>query len=264
MKIYLPHYSLNKKELESVLSPKVNDSNIELFAICSKDQSKFTRRLEERGLEIVGDLSKELENYINKIHEEITILRKENSEFDSNLKSRQKLDFELAMIIHSNLNFGRFQSINFEFWRWCTLNYFIEYVRWRWLNYPDDINKIRDNSFAVFRRAFGERDRRIDLLRYWLIGERLFDRSKKYYYLEKLSERAKTVDGPFQDYINNIIDNNLFSPNDMVSKTMAEIMLIENKFPTQKLIGAFKRYHTYINRFFIEGEKETFKKEICI
>lgn len=257
-------YKLAKKELEEVLSPEKREVNIELFAITSKDQSKFNKKLISMGLEEIGSKDDQLIDSVKKSLFQVELLMKTYHELIINPNSRVKLDFDIAKIIHKNLNLDRIHMINYGFWRWINLNYFIENVRWRWIKDPDNINKIFQNSKAVYQRGFGERDRRIDILRYWYIGERLYDNSKKYYYLDKLAEIAKENNGPFQDFLNNIIDNNLLSPNEQVSKTMGEIMLINSIFKTQNLIAAFKRYHSYTNRFLVEADNEIFKKEICL
>jgi hypothetical protein len=251
-------YKLNKKELQYALSPETNQKNIELFGTYSKSQEKFSKKLLERGLETIGSLSEDIVTGMQLVNEQVQVLKKKYTEID-----KVKLDFDIAKIIHKNLKLQRVTTINYDFWRWLTLNYYIENVKWRWVDDPDNVNKIIPNAKAVFQRAFGERDRRIDLLRYWVIAERLHDNIKAYYYLEKISEKAKTSEGPFQDFINNIIDNNLFSPHDCVTKTMAEIMLIDSHYKTSQLINSFKRYHAFTNRFLIEADREIFQKEIC-
>jgi hypothetical protein len=264
MEFNLIQYKLAKKELEEVLSPEKRENNITLWAINSKSQIKFNQKLNEIGLEVIGNLDKGLIDAIKQTIEEIEVLKAQYNELSSNSSMVGKLDFDIAKIIHKNLNLSRINVINYGFWRWVNINYFIENVRWRWIKEPENINRIRQNAKAIFQRGFGERDKRIDILRYWFIGERLFDINKKYFYLEKLAEKAKEKNGPFQDYLNNIIDNDLLSPNDQLSKTMAQIMLIDSVFKTQNLIGAFKRYHAYTNRFLIEADNEIFKKEICL
>lgn len=254
----LIYYKLNKKELQYALSPETNQKNIELFGTFSRSQEKFSKKLQERGLETTGSLPDDIVSGMLIINEQIQVLKKKNKGLD-----KVKLDFDIAKIVHKNLRLQRVTIIYYDFWRWLTLNTYIENVRWRWVDDPDNVNKIIPNAKAIFQRAFGDRDRRIDLLRYWVIAERLYDNNKGYYYLDKISEKAKTTSGPFQDFINNIIDNNLYSPNDCVTKTMAEIMLIDSHFKTPQLIDSFKRYHAFTNRFLIEADKEIFQKEIC-
>jgi hypothetical protein len=259
-----PHFVQSKQELVSVLSPVINQTNIELFAVRSKNQKVFNDKLIDRGLEVEGYLPPELKESIQKMISDIESIKKMHKEFSKDPSSRQKLDFDIAIAVHSNLRCNRSISADFEFWRCLNMRYFIENVHWRWVNDPDNIDNIRIHAKAVYLRGFGDRDRRIDVLRYWMIAERLYDQVKKYYYLENLAERARESRGAFQEFINNVIDNNLYSPGEKVLKTMAEIMLIEGRFTKERLVNAFKRYHTFTNRFLIEGNKEIFEKEICI
>jgi len=81
--------------------------------------------------------------------------------------------------------------------------------------------------------------------------------------LDKISEMAKNGGGGYQDFINYIINTDLFSPNNDVVKTMAEIMLINSRYKAKEVIASFKRYNAFTNRFLIEADKEVFTKEIC-
>lgn len=259
----LVQYRLSKKELTYILSPgPTSQKNTELFGTHSKSQTRFSLTLKERDLEISGDLPKHIIESLHHLNEKLLQLKKEYPEF-KRTKDKAKLDFDIAKIVHETLQLKRVSAVNYDFWRWVTLNHFIEHVRWRWVNDPDNIDKLFSNSKAIFQRAFGERDRRIDLLRYWFLGERLYDKNKGYYFLEKISEKSKSVEGPFQDFINYVIDTDLFSPNDQVIKIMAEIMLIESCYKTPDFIGSFKRYNAFKNRFLIEADKDIFQKEIC-
>jgi hypothetical protein len=258
-------FKLEKSELAKSISPTENQVNIALFSHDALNQQKFSHQLKMRMIETEGEINSELLEKVEKINEEINSLLKKYEGDIKSSRDKGKLDFDIAKIFHSNLNFSRSAILNYRFWRWLTLSYFIEKVVWRWISDPNDMNKIRKNAITVFQRGFGERDRRIDTLRYWVIAERLWDRNKQYYYLDKIAESAKKNEGPFQDFINNLIDNNLYSPNENVTKVMGSIMLTGEKlFKTKELIFSFKRYHSYTNRFLIEGNEDIFRKEICL
>ena len=91
----------------------------------------------------------------------------------------------------------------------------------------------------------------------WVIAERLWDEHKGYYYLDKIAASAKVNNGPFQDFINNIIDNNLFSPNEMVTKLMGGLMLTEQKVfktdlwygKTDDKVGELQKYLTELGYY---------------
>jgi hypothetical protein len=258
-------FKLEKSELAKSISPTDNQANIALFGHDALNQQKFLHQLKMRMIETEGEVNSELLEKVEKINEEINTLKKK---YEINIKSSRdkgKLDFDIAKIFHSNFNFNRSAMLNYRFWRWLTLSFFIENVVWRWISDPNDLNKIRKNAITVFQRGFGERDRRIDALRYWVIGERLWDNKKQYYYLDKIAESAKINEGPFQNFINNLIDNNLYSPNERVTKIMGQIMLTGDRlFKDKELVYSFKRYHSYTNRFLIEGDEDIFRKEICL
>jgi len=218
-----------------------------------------------RCIESSNEISKELKSKIEIIKQDLKELKAKHHEISKNPKDRAKLDFDVSRIFHENLRFPKAVLVNYDFWRWITMEFFIEDVVWRWTDDPSDINKLKGNSKTVFQRSFGERDRRIDTLRYWVIADRLYCQENGYKYLECIANLARTKKGPFQDFINNIIDNNLHSPNDSVVKTMAAITLNDYRmFSTKNLINSFKRYHVYKNRLLVDGELSIFEKEICL
>ena len=261
----LMRYSQSKADIKEILSPSYNSKNISRFITDSKNQKKFNERLELLGLEVKGALSEDLKESIQKTKMDIEAIKNRHCELSNSPELRGRLDFDIAKAVHSNLNFPRIVLNQFDFWRWLTLNHFIENVRWRWVRDPANMDKITPNAKTVFQRAFGERDRRIDCLRYWMIGERLYDSETKYAVLDSLSESAKRRKGPFQDFINNIIDTNLLSPNDNISKQFGLIMLTgEKTFSTTDLIASFKRYNASRNRLLVSATESDLKEEICI
>ena len=258
-------FHLARQELNEILNPEKNPKNIQLFGSDSKSQEKFSAALRERGIESSADIPESLKKKVEEIRQDISKLKHDNLEISQSTKNREKLDFDIAKIFHKNLDYPKAIVVNYDFWLWLTMECFIENVFWRWVGDPENINKLRDNSIIVYKRSYGERIRRIDCLRYWVIADRLFCQKEGYKYLDNLAKLYKIKNGPFQDFINNIIDNNLYSQNDIVVKNMARIMLNDHKvFNTNSLTNSFKRYHVFKNRLLIDGEYDILEKEICI
>src|SRR5690606_1552587 len=101
--------------------------------------------------------------------------------------------------------------------------------------------------------------------RYWWIGNKLYDNTKGYYYLDKISEKYKNSDGSLQDFLSHLEGNRLLSENDRIAKIMAESILLSNKrFGETEMRNCFNRYNAFSNRLFMEAEEKLFKKEICL
>jgi hypothetical protein len=273
-------YEINKtnQDIIQLLSPEINITNQELFYKKSSDQDVFTKELRNRGIEASKkEKYPELEDCIGKCWQQLEKLLKENKEV-----RRTRLDFDIAKIFHQNFSIPMRATINYEFWRYITLFYFIKLVKWRWENNPEDPSKWYSNAKTICGRALGitlnkrkydedksidytVRNRRIDIYRYWWIGNKLFDPNKQYYYIDKISEKYKEDDASLQDFINHLEGNRLLSENNRVSKIMAEsILLSSKKFSESEMRLCFNRYNAYCNRLFMEAEPKLIKKEICL
>ena len=271
-------FALNKNnsELIQLLSPDINAKNQELFYKISKNQKAFNDQLETKGIELLNKSYKELSDKLEKIKSEVSVLIK-----NEDIK-KTRLDFDIAKIFHENLKIPRSAIINYEFWRAITLFYFIELTKWRWEKNPDNSNNWYSNAKAIFGRALGlthrttnqnsdeikkytTRNKRIECYRYWWIADKLYDYHKGYYYIEKVAEKFKEKEGSIQDFLNLLEGNRLLSPNDRVSKILAEaILLSEVKFSEKDARDCFTRYNAYKNRLFMIAEPITIRKEICL
>ncbi|MBK7376913.1 MAG: hypothetical protein IPJ02_15610 [Chitinophagaceae bacterium] len=273
-------YRINKnnEDLIQLLSPEITASNQELFYKKSGDQNKFNKELRNKGIDLInGEKYPELENSLTNIRQEIIILLKNNSDI-----KRPRLDLDMAKIFHKNLNLPKMATIDYEFWKYITLFYFIEVVKWRWEKDPEKPENWNTNAKAICGRSLGLtlnkkkydedktisytiRNQRIDCYRYWWIGNKLFDKTKGYYYLDKISEKFKNEDASLQDFLNHLEGNKLLSENDRVSKIMAEsILLSHKKFSETEMRNSFNRYNAFSNRLFMEAEEKMIKKEICL
>lgn len=253
----------NKAQLFELLKPAQNSANIELFFKTSKSQEKFTNELLVRGIKPVGTPSEELLESIKKIQHDVGELLENEDRSISEWHKKQ--DFELAKIFHKYLKLPRYLVNDFDFWRWMNLYHFMPLTHWRWINDSKVANGMIKPATSAFARSLGKKNRRIDCLRYWYLGVRLFDSQKGYQYLDRLSKACQSKEAPFQDYINNIIDTDLLSVNDAVSKYLGRIMLTEERvFGTKDLIASFKRFNSFKNRVMINVTEQTLRDEICI
>ena len=198
-------YKINRSgaDLVQSLSPGISAHNMPLFRSVSEDIVKFQGNLKQRGIEIVGDAYPELDESIQLAREEIdTIIR----DADTSMKPRYDLDF--AMVIHKHIRIPLRAVNEYEFWRCMNLFYFIDLTKWRWESDPNNSSKWYGNAAAIFRRSTGyslnetkwkkeraliydTRNKRIDIFRYWFLGNKLHDPDKGYYYLKKISDKYK-------------------------------------------------------------------------
>lgn len=273
-------YQINKQnqDLIQLLSPEINIGNQDLFYRKSGSQDTFRKELKNRGIERLNkEYYSELEDCIAICWDEIKHLQKSSAGI-----KKTRLDFDIAKIVHKNIDIPQRASINYEFWRYITLFHFIELVKWRWENNPQDPSKWYSNAKTICGRALGitlvkkrydedksieytVRNRRIDIYRYWWIGNRLYDPNKKYYYIEKISEKYKKEDASLQDFINHLEGNRLLSENNRISKIMAELILLSNKrFSEDEMRSCFNRYNAYCNRLFMDAEPKLIRREICL
>ena len=273
----LYHINKNSLDLIQILSPEITDSNQDLFYRKSGSQDNFAKELRNKG--IGPDNEKryaELDDCLEKIQQELVVLFKKNIEI-----KKSRLDLDVAKIFHQNLILPRMAIIDYEFWRYITLFHFIELVKRRWEKDSNNSSNWNTNAKAICGRALGItlnkkkydedktisytlRNQRIDCYRYWWVGNRLYDKTKGYYYIDKISEKFKTEDASLQDFLNHLEGSKLLSENDRISKIMAEsILLSDKKFSEGEMRNCFNRYNAFSNRLFMEAEDKMFKKEIC-
>lgn len=180
-----------------------------------------------------------------------------------------RLDMDLAIIFHRNLkklNWGRFHIDDFGSWRWLSINYFLNEVKWRWTAEDPKLEKLFENAKSCYQRLVGERNRRIFPLWYFTIGERLYDNHFGYSLMEKLATISREeIVGGFGNLNNNLTDTKLLSPNEHVSKTMSRILfsgkIVANN---DEVANAFKRYNAYKRRLLNYASDTIFEKEICL
>ena len=245
----------------------VQTENVNAFNIYSQD--KFNAYLKKLGADEVGIITEKEIAVIDCIKQEIEKLKKENQNAD-----KERLEFDLAIIFHSNLkklNWGRWLLNDYNTWRWLSMNYFLKEVFWRrgedpYKRYEAGKGRIQDSAKSTYDHLVGTRTRDIFPRRYFLIGERLYDKDKKYDLLKKLSFKSKaSKSGGYGNFILNLIDTKLLSPNDHVSKIMGEIMFLQGKITGNDPVAfSFARYNGFKRRLLNTAEKEIFEKEICV
>lgn len=273
----LYHFNKTNQELVQLLSPDIGVFNQELFYRKSKSQQTFNSELKNRGIELQGEKYPELEDKLNIIQDELDELLKKHKDI-----KKTRLDFDIAKIFHENLNIPRRAIIDYDFWRYITLFYFIKLTKWRWEKNPDNPNNWNSNAKAIFGRALGltlnkrkydqnkyitysTRNQRINSYRYWWIANKLYDPVKGYYFVEKIAEKFKNEEASVQDFLNHLEGNKLLSANDHVSKVMADAILLSGtKFSEQTARDCFMRYNAYSSRLFMDAEEKAIKREICL
>lgn len=273
----LYHFNKTNQELVHLLSPDIGVFNQELFYRKSKNQETFNNELKNKGIEFKGENYPKLEEKLHIIQAELDELLKEHKEI-----RKTRLDFDIAKIFHQNLNIPRRAIIDYDFWRYITLFYFIELTKWRWEKNPDNPNNWNSNAKAIFGRTLGltlnkmkynqdksitysTRNLRINSYRYWWIANKLYDSDKGYYFVERIAEKFKNEEASVQDFLNHLEGNKLLSANDRVSKVMADAILLSGtKFSEQAARDCFMRYNAYSNRLFMDAEEKAIKKEICL
>ncbi len=216
------------------------------------------------GITIEGDLSDSEIKIIQQIKSDINELKNNYP----NVRP-DRLDIDLAIIFHKNLKklkWGRFQIDEYGSWRWLSVNYFLNEVKWRWTVEDPKLEKLFENARSCYQRLVGERNRRIFPLWYFTIGERLYDNHFGYSLLEKLASMSRErSSGGFGNLNNNLTDTKLLSPNEHVSKTMSRILLSgENIASNDEVANAFKRYNAFKRRLLNYASDTIFEKEICV
>ena len=243
------------------LSPKFELKNV--FTLFNQD--KFNKYIGKLPFEVQGDITENEEKVLKNIKDEIRLLQNKFPD-----AKPERLEFDLAKIFHSNLKqlgFGRFHVDDVGMWRWMSMNYFKEETFWR--RAKSDFEK-RDYSVkpakATFEHCVGKRSRDIFPRRYFIIGQRLFDANTKYVLVEKLAEKSRAGrTGGFGNLISYMVDTKLISPNDYVSKTVANIMLTGEKLGGDVPVKlAFVRYNAYRKRLLNNAAENVFRNEICI
>lgn len=272
-------YQVNKNngELIQLLSPEIGESNQELFYKKSGNQTKFSLELKNKG---IGRLQKENYQDLDDCLEQCRVEVESIIKNPNNIK-KTRLDLDLAKIIHKNLPLSKRAICNYEFWRYITLFHFIELVKWRWEKDPQKPSNWNSNAGTISSRAMGitlnkkkyeenkvieyaSRNQRIDVYRYWWIGNRLYDKTKGYYYLEKISEKYKSEDAAIQQFLLELEGSKLLSLDDRISKIFAkEILLSNTRYSEKELENCFRRYNAYSNRLFMQANEDLIRKEIC-
>lgn len=254
----------NNEFFLNTLHPDVEEhmENVNAFNIYPQD--KFNSYLKKLGADETGTISDEEIEVIHNIKKEIEKMKVENENVD-----KERLEFELAIIFHSNLkklSWGRWLLDDYNMWRWLSMNYFLKEVFWRRGEEKRKKGLVVESAKDTYNHLVGKRVRDIFPRRYFLIGERLFDNNKKYELLKKLSKLAKeSRSGGFGNLVLNMIDTKLVSPNDHVSKIISEVLFMQGKLAEDKeVVRAFVRYNGFKRRLLNTAGKEIFEKEICI
>ena len=254
----------NNEFFLNTLHPDVseNPENVNAFNIYT--QENFNLYLKKLGAEEVGTITPLEIEVVENIKEEIEKLKKKSLGID-----KERLEFDLAIIFHSNLKklkWGRWLLDDYSMWRWLSMNYFLKEVLWRRGEEKKQKSLVRDSAKAVFNHLIGKRARDIFPRRYFIIGERLYDQQNQYELLQKLAKLSKESDsGGFGNLILNLIDTKLISPNDYVAKTISEVLFLQRKPALDKeVVRAFVRYNGFKKRLLNTASKELFEKEICI
>ncbi|MCE3226991.1 MAG: hypothetical protein K0S32_1542 [Bacteroidetes bacterium] len=248
----------------NILYPGIEDQpeNVNAFNIYS--QEKFNTYIKKLGAEEEGTVSNKEIQIIEKIKSDIENLKNKYKTID-----KDRLEFDLALIFHSNLkelNWGRYLLDDYSMWRWLSTNHFLKEVLWRRGEDKKKKGLVIESAKSTFDHLIGKRTRDIFPRRYFLIGERLYDKEKKYELLNKLavlSRENKT--GGFGNLVLNLIDTKLLSPNDNVSKTISQVLFTQNELAEDKeVVRAFTRYNGFKKRLLNNAGKDIFEKEICI
>jgi len=254
-------YKNNSEFFLKTLHPDVTEhhENVNAFNIYSQD--RFNNYLKKLGAEESGEITDKEIKVLDKIKEDIIQLKSESKNVD-----KDRLEFDLAIIFHSNLkriNWGRWLLDDYNMWRWLSLNYFLKEVLWRRGEEKKNKGLVVESAKATYDHIVGKRPRDIFPRRYFLIGERLFDKEKKYELAKKLAKLSKeSKSGGFGNLVLNMIDTKLLSPNDHVSKIIAEVLFTQGKLAEDKeVVRAFVRYNGFKRRLLNTADKEVFEKE---
>lgn len=253
----------NIEYIKKSLFPESGDKLDLLNAYNLYSQSKFNAFIKNKGLEEDGSLNQYEEDAINKIKDEINQLKIKYKGTE-----KERLEFDLAKIFHSNfktINIGRWQLDNLGLWRWISLNYFLEEVRWRWAEDKFKKEYYLESARLTYDHLVGVRTRDIFPRRYFLLGERLFDSQFGYELIDDLASISRaSKSGGFGNLINNINETKLISPNEHIAKTLSRILFCAGKPADDKEVRrAFVRYNGFKRRLLNSASEEILKKEIC-
>ena len=254
----------NNEFFQNTLHPDVGEHTENVNAFNIYTQERFNNYLKKLGADESGEITDKEIKVIEKIKEEIEQLKGDAKNVD-----KDRLEFDLAIIFHSNLkklNWGRWLLDDYNMWRWLSMNYFLKEVFWRRGEEKKKKGLVVESAKATYDHLVGKRARDIFPRRYFLIGERLFDNEKRYDLAKKLSKLSKeSKSGGFGNLVLNMIDTKLLSPNDHVSKMISEVLFTEGKLAEDKeVVRAFVRYNGFKRRLLNTAGKEIFEKEICI
>lgn len=254
----------NNEFFLNTLHPDVinHTENVNAFNIYSQD--RFNAYLKMLGADEAGEITDEEIEVIEKIKEEIEMLKSENGNVD-----KDRLEFDLAIIFHSNLkrlNWGRWLLDEYSMWRWLSMNYFLKEAFWRRGEDKKARGLVVESAKSTYDHLVGRRTRDIFPRRYFLIGERLFDKEGKYDLVKKLAKLSREgKSGGFGNLVLNLIDTKLISPNDHVSKMISEVLFTRGKVAEDKeVVRAFVRYNGFKRRLLNTASREVFEREICI
>lgn len=245
---------INKREF---YLEQLNPEN--LTAELNFSQDRFSKYLETvKDLAEEGELSADEMAGIQRIKGQISEIRKQYK-----LEDPSKFDFDLAKIFHKNLKIDRYKLNDFGFWRWLSMNFFLEEIQWRWAKKYRETGEVLKAATAIHDHLVGKsKSHRIFPRRLYIVGLRLYDGS--YTLLDKISNNSKSnVMGGYGDFVNYLTDTKLISFNDNVAKTMGRLLLSDKKVKSKDVvIDSFKRYNGFKNRMMSEASEEIFRSEV--
>jgi hypothetical protein len=254
----------NNEFFQNTLHPDVAEHTENVNAFNIYTQEKFNSYLKKLGADETGEITDIEIKVIGEIKKEIGELKEGSKNID-----KDRLEFDLAIIFHSNLkklNWGRSLLDDYNMWRWLSMNYFLKEAFWRRGEEKHKKSLVVESAKATYDHLVGRRTRDIFPRRYFLIGERLYDKGTKYELSKNLSVLSKeSKSGGFGNLVLNLIDTKLLSPNDHVSKMISEVLFTQGKLAEDKeVVRAFVRYNGFKRRLLNTAGKEVFEKEICI
>jgi hypothetical protein len=263
MKSYLSSVDIFNSTLKPSDDKEKYDQTIKPF-LPFTNQKDFSKYLFNCQFEETGNISTFEIDIINTIKEELGKINKDNKGI-----SIDRLEFDYAITIHRNLKkigWGRYLLDDIGMWRYLSLNFFKEevFIR-RGKQYFDKGDYLRAAK-ATFDHSFGPRIRDIFPRRYFIIGDRLFDKIKRYNLLEQLSGVSKSEkEGGFGNLIANLIETSLLSPHDHVSKIMSKVLFLSDRPANDKEVAkSFVRYNGFKSRLLNNAHEALFKDEICL
>lgn len=222
-------------------------------------QSKFNEFLKTLKISEEGEVTPDDKTSIKAIKDQIHAIKRKHPDEDP-----AKFDFDIAVIFHENLKINRHMLNDWGFWRWLSLNYFIEEIQWRWAKKAREKSEVQRAASAIFDHLTGKsKNHRIFPRRHYALGLRLYDGS--YDLINRISANLKNgVQGGYGDFINNLVDTKLLSSNDNAAKTMGNLLLGSDKVMAKdSVVSSFKRFNGFKNRLLSDASEDIFRKEIC-